>query len=153
MIVALRFLALMLTSLVLGLAFCHVLEMPGQMKLGGHEYMMVQQIYTTFGPAASVLEPGAIVVSAGLAFLVRRRWPPFALTFGAAVALAAALGVWGALVYPVNQRWAEVPPGALPPDWQGLRARWEYGHGPPAVLLALRLAAPLASGPGHTVPG
>src|SRR5207244_4132087 len=80
------------------------------MKLGGHEYMMVQQIYTTFGPAASVLAPGAIVVSAVLAFLVRRRWPPFALTFGAAVALAAALGVWGALVYPVNQRWAELPP-------------------------------------------
>ncbi|OLC62346.1 MAG: hypothetical protein DMD90_19565 [Candidatus Rokuibacteriota bacterium] len=122
------------------------------MKLGGHEYMMVQQIYTTFGPAASVLEPGAIVVSAVLAFLVRRRWPPFALTFGAAVALAAALGVWGALVYPVNQRWAELPPGALPPDWQVLRARWEYGHVAHAVLLALGFAALVTSVLVDTVP-
>jgi hypothetical protein len=55
--------------------------------------MMVQQIYNMFGPAASVLEPGAIIVSAVLAFLVRRRWPSFALTFGAAVALAAASGM------------------------------------------------------------
>ncbi len=30
MIVALRLLALMLTSLVLGFGFCHVLEMPGR---------------------------------------------------------------------------------------------------------------------------
>src|SRR5712691_3615898 len=126
MIVTLRVLALVLTSLVLGLSFCHVLEMPGKMKLGGQENMVVQQIYRTFGPVASVLEPGAIIVSAVLAFLLRRRLPAFALTFGASVALAAALGLWAALVYPVNLQWAALPPGALPPDWQVLRARWEY---------------------------
>jgi len=122
------------------------------MKLGGHEYMMVQQIYKTFGPVASVLEPGAVIVSAVLAVLVRRRWPAFALTLGAAVALAAALGVWGALVYPVNQRWAELPPGALPPDWQVLRARWEYGHVVHAVLLLLGFAALVTSVLVDTVP-
>jgi len=152
MIVDLRFIALMLTSLVLGLGFCHVLEMPGKMKLGGHEYMMVQQIYNTFGPAASVLEPGAIIVSAVLAVLLRRAGWAFALTFGAAVALAAALGAWGALVSPVNQRWAELSPGALPPDWQVLRTRWEYGHVVHALLLLVGFAALVTSVLVDTLP-
>src|SRR5262249_32931997 len=104
------------------------------------------------GPAASVLEPGAIIVSAVLAVLLRRAGWAFALTFGAAVALAAALGAWGALVSPVNQRWAELSPGGLPPDWQVLRTRWEYGHVVHALLLLVGFAALVTSVLVDTLP-
>lgn len=52
----------------------------------------------------------------------------------------------------MNQRWAELPRGALPPDWQVLRARWEYGHVVRAVLLGLGFAALVTSVRVPTVP-
>jgi hypothetical protein len=145
LVAALRFVAIVFAALVLGLAFCHVLEMPGKMALGGAEYMMVQRIYLTFGPVASVLEPGAIVASAALAFLVHRRRAPFAFTLAGAVLLAVALAVWFAVVNPVNLEWAALPPGTLGAGFEAQRARWEYGHAAHAALLFAGFVALVAS--------
>ena len=39
---AVRFLALLLTALTLGLAFCHVMELPGKLRLAGPDWLTVQ---------------------------------------------------------------------------------------------------------------
>ena len=54
-----RLLSLTFSALILGGAFCHVLEMPVKLMLPGAEYTVVQQIYGAFGPV------GAVRASAG----------------------------------------------------------------------------------------
>jgi hypothetical protein len=134
MVTTFRFLALVLTALILGGAFCHVLELPVKMTLDPADYIVVQQIYGGFGPVGAVLEPGAIAASIVLAFLRRRR-----RGFGAAVIgvlfLLAALASWAVVVNPVNAHWAAAGPHSVPPDFESLRARWEYGHALHAALL------------------
>src|SRR5262245_6014709 len=39
----LRFVSLLLVALIFGLALCHVMEMPGKLRLNGTEWLTVQQ--------------------------------------------------------------------------------------------------------------
>lgn len=134
MVATFRFLALVLTALILGGAFCHVLELPVKMTLDPADYMVVQQIYGAFGPVGAVLEPGAIAATVVLAFLLRRRPGRGAAAIGA-LFLLAALASWAVVVNPVNAHWAAAGPDSVPPDFESLRARWEYGHALHAALL------------------
>jgi hypothetical protein len=52
---------------------------------------------------------------------------------------------WFALVSPVNAFWAAATPATPPPDWQTLRARWEFGHAVHAGLLFAGFTALLVS--------
>jgi hypothetical protein len=135
-----RLLSLVFTALILGGAFCHVLEMPVKLTLAGAEYMVVQQIYGAFGPVGAVLEPAAILSSAALAFLVRGR-RSFVPAIAGTVALTAALLLWFLVVSPVNAHWAAAGPGAVPPEFESLRARWEWGHAAHAALLFVAFLA------------
>ena len=139
-----RFLSVVFTALILGSAFCHVLEMPLKLAMSGADYMVVQQIYGAFGPVGAVLEPAAILSSAALAFLVRKR-PSFIPALVGALALVTALLVWAAVVSPVNPRWAAAGPGTVPPDFAALRARWEWGHAAHASLLFVGFLALVVS--------
>jgi hypothetical protein len=64
-----RFVALTLTALTLGLAFCHVVEMPVKLTLTASEYLVTQKIYGAFGAVRAVTECGAILATGVLAFL------------------------------------------------------------------------------------
>jgi hypothetical protein len=139
-----RFVSLVFSALILGGAFCHVLEMPLKLAMAGADYMVVQQIYGAFGPVGMVLEPAAILSSVALAFLVRRR-RSFVPALVGAVALVAALLVWATVVSPVNPHWAAAGPGTVPPDFAALRARWEWGHAAHAALLFLAFLALVVS--------
>jgi hypothetical protein len=140
-----RLLGLILAACTFGLAFCHVVELPAKMTLSGPEYMTTLRLYQLFGPVGSVTEPGAIVATIVLAFLVRRQRRALALTVAAAVLLATALLVWFAVVNPVNARWAAAAPGQVPADWMALRDRWEYGHAAHAAILFLGLVSLILS--------
>jgi hypothetical protein len=135
-----RFLALTLTALIFAAAFAHVLEMPAKLAMSPVDYLVVQQIYTSFGPVGSVLEPAAIVSAAVLALLLRRR-PSFVPALVGALALVVGLLVWVAVVNPVNAQWAAVVPGTVPEGFEGLRLRWEWGHAVHAALLFLGFVA------------
>jgi hypothetical protein len=144
LIQSVRLLSLVFTALILGGAFCHVLEMPVKLTLPGAQYTVVQQVYGAFGPAGAVLEPAAILSAMTLAFLVRRH-RSFVPAMVGAVTLVAALLVWATVVSPVNPHWASTAPGTVPPDFLALRARWEWGHAAHAALLFLAFVALVVS--------
>jgi hypothetical protein len=139
-----RFLSLVFTALIMGSAFCHVLEMPIKLAMAGADYLVVQRIYGAFGPVGAVLEPAAILSSAALAFLVRRR-RSFVPALAGTLALVTALLVWAAVVSPVNPHWAAAGPDRVPLDFESLRARWEWGHVAHAALLFVAFLALVVS--------
>jgi hypothetical protein len=135
-----------LVALTMGASFSHVLELPGKLTLSADQYLLVQTIYRSFGPVASVLEPVCIALVIGLAVLSHHRAarpgsivPRSAVRWTAAAAalLIAALITWIAVVSPMNREMAAWA-GAAPAAWTGARDRWEWGH---VAVFGLKLAA------------
>ena len=146
----LRFVSLLATALLAGPLFCHLLEMPSKMALPAGLWLPVQQtLYDMFGPVSAPIELIAILSTALLALLLRRRdGAAFWLTALAALLLAGHLVAWFAVVDPVNRLIDGWTPATLPAGWTAARDRWEWGHAAGAALvlpaLALLIAAALA---------
>jgi hypothetical protein len=126
-----RFLTLLLAALGLTMGAAHVLELPPKMGYDAQLYTAVTStLYRLFGLVGSIFQVGSILTAVVLAWLVRGR-RSFRLTLAGALALVASLGLWAALVQPVNAEWGHVfhaDPGAAPAAYLRLRDRWEYGH-------------------------
>lgn len=153
---AVRFLNLLLVALTLGMAFGHVMEVPGKLRLDGAAWLTVQHnLYVAFGVLGAAIEVLAIVLSWAVFFLVRRRRPARSWTLAAVVCVTAALAVWFAVVAPVNAVLSGWTPETLPADWTGYRDRWEAGHALHAALFGLGFSALvvalLAETPDETV--
>lgn len=137
-----RFLNLFLVALTLGLAFCHVLEIPGKLRLDGAAWLTVQHnLYVAFGVIGAAIEVLAILLTWVVLVLVRRRRPAFAWTLGAAVCVTAGLAVWAGVVAPVNTALNGWTPETLPADWTAYRNRWEIGHALHAALFGAGFSA------------
>jgi len=137
-----RFLSLLFTALIAGVAFCHVLERPNKLTLPASTWLQVQQhLYNEFGPVAGSIEVAAVVSTLALLFLVRKRRIAFMWTLIASVCLVAALTLWFMVVNPVNLLVNNWTIASLPDNWQQARNRWEYGHTIHAVLFAIALVA------------
>jgi hypothetical protein len=136
------FITLLLVALLMGTSFAHVLELPAKMQYDGALYVTLQKtLYVEWGPPnfGGFLEPGAILGTAMLAYLVRKQRPAVWLTLAATICLLLAFPVvffW--LVNPSNVAFRDSTPAALPTDWVELRERWEYGH---ALRFGLHLVA------------
>jgi hypothetical protein len=133
-----RFITLIAVALLMGTTFAHVLEMPAKMKYDGALYVTLQDsLYVEWGPPnfGGILEPGSILATIVLAFLVRKERPAFWLTLTATVCLLLAFPVvffW--FVNPSNVAFRSSTPTSLPADWTGLRQSWEYGHATRFIL-------------------
>jgi hypothetical protein len=128
-ICTLRFVTLLLITLVFGLAFAHVMELPGKLRLDGPAWLTVQQnLYVGFGALGSVAEPLAILLTWVLVAMLRGRRPAFWLTLVAAVCVTAGLAEWATIVAPMNARLSAWTQATLPADWTATRDRWELGH-------------------------
>jgi hypothetical protein len=137
-----RFASLYLVALTLGLAFAHVLEWPGKLRLGGTDWLTVQHnLYVGFGTAGAVVEVLAVLSTWLLVLLVRARRPAFGWTLAAALLVSAGLAAWFVLVAPMNAVLAQWTPASLPADWTTVRDRWEAGHAVHAALFGLGFAA------------
>jgi hypothetical protein len=92
--------------------------------------MMFQHgLYQEFARIGAVVEVGAIVAAAALAWLVRGERMRFALTLGSAVVLAAALlVVWMGFTNRANVETARWTAETIPQDWASWRTVWEYSH-------------------------
>jgi hypothetical protein len=134
-----RGITLILTALVTGTTFGHTLEMPAKLKVDGQQWMTFQHtLYPAFASIGGPIEIGAILTSAVLSFLVRKRRPTFRLTLAGTLCLLVAFAVvWLGLVAPVNAQTATWTAETIPPDWARWRRQWEYGH---TTRFALHLA-------------
>jgi len=65
----------------------------------------------------------------------------FTTTLASAVLFAAALALWFAMVVPMNEAMAGWARGAVPADFEAVRAQWENGHGLVAIVKLLAFAA------------
>jgi hypothetical protein len=124
----------MVTALNTGLTFAHLLEMPGKRRFDAPAYLHTQEIYRTFGPLGGLMEPGAVVAAAALAYAVRKQSPSFSLALAGTGLLASALAAWLALVAPMNTRFDRWTRDGIPPDWERSRDQWEFAHAARAIL-------------------
>ena len=137
-----RFASLLLVALTLGLTFCHVMEIPGKLRLSGMLWLTLQQnLYVAFGPPLGAwIEVGAILLTWVVVLQVRRRRAAFGWTLASALCLSAGLTVWFLLVAPVNAALAGWTPETLPAEWASYRDQWETGHAIHCALFALGFA-------------
>ena len=153
---AVRFVAIMLAALTLGLSFCHLMQLPS--RLGWDQYLWVGStvqggLYAAFGSIGAVIDVAAVIALALLAYFVREHGRPgFALVLTAALLFALALVLWWVLVYPVNIELAKWVNGPVPADWTVYRARWEWGHAIIALVELLGFAALIGSVLADTSP-
>ncbi|MBD2307744.1 DUF1772 domain-containing protein [Chroococcidiopsis sp. FACHB-1243] len=142
-----RFVTLILAALSMGMAFCHVLELPAKMNYPASLYLTIQQsLYRQFGSFPGIFsEVGSIVAAIVLTFSVRKRRPAFQWTSIGTIFLAAALVVWFAFVAPMNAEFAQWTVDSIPADWTQVRNQWEYSHATRFVLQLLGLGALLIS--------
>lgn len=140
----LRFITIMFVSLSMGMAFCHLLEMP--VRLGYEPALWsrvtnVENTYRFFGPPiGALIESGAWLTAVVLTVVLRKRrafWPTL---IGAAFMVAAHI-TWWAFVFPVNNQMIDWTPERLPADFPAWRDQWEYAHAGRAVLQIIALGA------------
>ncbi|MFO7477831.1 MAG: DUF1772 domain-containing protein [Methyloceanibacter sp.] len=143
-----RFVALLLAALTLGLGFGHLMQLPSRM--GWDQYLWVGStvqggLYAMFGSIGAILFVATVIALALLAYFVREHdRPGFALAAAAGL-FALALVLWWMLVYPVNVELATWVDGPVPVDWTAYRARWEWGHAIIAGVELLGFAALVGS--------
>jgi hypothetical protein len=144
-----RFATLLFAALSLTMESAHVLELPQKLRYDAVMYAAVNTtLYRAFAIVGGVYQVGSIILSIVLTILVRGRGPTFGWTLAGAILLAAAFGVWLAVVQPVNMQVADAirgDPTSVPALWMQLRLRWEGGHAAGFVLQVIGFACLLGS--------
>jgi Domain of unknown function (DUF1772) len=142
-----RFITIVLAALSMGMAFCHVLELPAKMNYPASLYLTIQHsLYWQFGSFPGIFsEIGAIVCAIALTFLVRKRRPAFNWTIIGVNFLTLALVVWFSFVAPMNAEFAQWTVDSIPADWTQVRNQWEYSHTTRFVLQLVGFSALLIS--------
>jgi hypothetical protein len=149
-----RFVTIILSALLTGMALCHALELPAKMQYSASQYIAVQNsLYVAFGPPniGAFIECAVPLAAIGLAILVRKHRPVFQLMLVAiAFILLAFPVIFFAFTEPVNVVIRSTTPGSIPANWEQLRNQWEYSHlarffchlaGLSAIVLSVLLAA------------
>jgi len=137
----LRFAALLLAALAMGMHLAHALELWPKLNWDPALYIAVQStLYKVFGAVGAALEFGALIAVSLLAWRLRGRKRAFALTFASACALGLAIVTWALLVLPANgplAEWAQAAGRNPPPDWKRFRDQWQIGQ---AFIFLVQLA-------------
>jgi hypothetical protein len=144
-----RFVAVMLAALTLGLGFCHLLQLP--LRLGWNQYLWVGStvqggLYAASGTVGALVFVATVIALGLHAYFVREHdRPGFKLALSAALLFALALALWWVLVYPVNVELAKWINGPVPSDWTDYRSRWEWGQASIALVELAGFAALVGS--------
>lgn len=149
LVAAWRLVTILLTALTMGLAFCHLMEMPARLEWDAALWVTATApggLYRMFGTIGAVIDIGAWIAAVVLVFLVRARpRRVFWLTAVGAALLVVAHVAWWLFVAPVNAEIAGWTPETIPAEWTGWRDQWEFTHAVRAVLQIGALAALLLS--------
>ena len=137
-----RFLTIILVSLSMAMAFCHLLQLPPRMSYDGTQWVTTQSLYhQLFGTVGALIEVGALLLATVLLLTVWRRRPAFQWTLFGTVCLFVAHGAWWMFIAPVNAEIATWTSDTIPADWTWRRSQWEYTHTARAILEILGLSA------------
>jgi hypothetical protein len=136
-----RFLTIILVSLSMAMAFCHLLQLPPRMSYDSAQWVATQSLYQLFGTVGAFIEVSAVLLAAVLSLAVCRRRPAFRWTLFGAACLLVAHAAWWVFVAPVNAEISTWTPDAIPGDWTWWRSQWEYTHAARAILEILGLSA------------
>lgn len=135
---AVLFVALLATSLAMGGALAHALELPNKIGLDREHYFIVQRNYDGWNRLAYLLVIEVLAIVAVIVLF----WAQPAVRWFALAALAflvtAQLLFW-VFTYPANaatRNWTTIPD-----NWNALRAQWEYSHLAGAGLQVLTMSA------------
>lgn len=148
LLTAWRFITIMLTALTMGMAFCHLLEMPARLTWDASLWVTTTVpggLYWLFGTVGAFIDVGSWVTAGVLVLLVRKRLPALQWTLAGACLLIAAHILWWFFVFPVNTEIATWTAASAPANWEQWRAQWEYTHAIRAVLQICGLGALLLS--------
>jgi hypothetical protein len=125
----LTFSALLLAALAMGMHLAHVLELGPKLQWDVPIYLPVQtSLYQWFGTIGPVLEIGALIAIAILAYRLRGRGPVFTRTAISASMIALALITWALVVLPANGHINQWQVDIFPPDWTRWRDQWQFGQ-------------------------
>lgn len=153
----LRFVTILLAALSMSLSVCHLFEMPQRLQFDSDLWVRVTvfaNVFRYFGTFGAFFEVGSVVAAIVLVLLVRKRGPGiFYLTLAGAICLGLALVIWLLVVAPVNAELARWLVNPIPPDFDGWRSQWEYGHAVSAVIKIIGFSSLLASVVFETGPG
>ncbi len=127
MVFTIRFVALLLMGIAVGVSFGHELHYPNKMALAMNEYFIVQKnIYQGFGRILGPIEMGAMLSAFGIA-IIRFKVPlQRYLHLFVGVTVLIPLIIFGLYLDPVNdavKSWS-----APPVDWANYRDQWEWSH-------------------------
>jgi hypothetical protein len=132
----LRFSALILAALTVGMRFAHVLELPPKLAWEDAELFLTVQtsLYTLFGIVGPIVDIGAVLSAFALAFMLRGR-PSFRYTLAGAISFTLTLVVWLLVVFPATPHFAEwTTTSVVPADWMMWRSQWQFGQAGGFVL-------------------
>lgn len=136
-----RFLTIILVSLSMAMAFCHLLQLPPRMSYDGAQWVATQSLYQLFGTVGAFIEVGALLLATVLSLIVFTRRPAFQWTLFGTVCLLIAHVAWWLFIAPVNVEIATWTPDTIPANWTWWRDQWEYTHMARAILEILGLSA------------
>jgi hypothetical protein len=137
-----RYVAVILAALSLGLAFGHLLEIDGKLRLDAETWLAVQQqLYVGSGMVGIAVQFGAAAAAALLAWMLRHRYLVLGLTLAATICLIAQLGVWLLVNQPIDADTGRWTAQTLPVNWHDYRNAWEAAHVSRAGLDFLALTA------------
>ncbi len=120
--------SLLLTALLLGTTFAHVLEISAKRQMDAMLWTTLQQrLYRSFATVGGTVEIGAVLSTAALTWLLSGK----ARVVGAGALgclIVAFAGVWIGIVLPVNREVLHWDPARVPSNWSTWRRRWDRGH-------------------------
>lgn len=128
---AIRFIALLFSTITLAVLLAHLLELPGKMKLSYQDYMTVQSIYSGWA-FLGIAEIGAIILISIWLYRERNTRKRFRFLLSALFLFVISLAIFFGFTFPANlqtRNWTH-----MPGNWQGLRNKWEYSHALRAIL-------------------
>lgn len=142
-------LTLLLTAVSLGPSFAHVLESYPRLTMWSPELWREATVFNgqfmLFAVVGAPVDLGSILVSAILAFMLRRHRPAFWFALLGALLYAASLAAWFTVVAPANAVLATWTPGPIPENFEAIRNRWEVGHMLVAGIKLIGLASLIAA--------
>lgn len=129
MLTKIRFFALVLAALTLGMRFAHVMEAAPKLHWEAELYFQVQtSLYKYFAIIGPIVQIGSILLIFAIAYLSKGT-RSFRYAILSAFSFIFSLGVWFFFVSPASSQIKEwTVAHTIPEHWNSIRSAWQFGQ-------------------------